>query len=32
VEKFPSTPAGKIRKAVLREQIIKVAVQENRDL
>jgi len=31
VEEFPSTPAGKIRKAVLREQIINEAVQENRD-
>lgn len=29
VEKFPTTPAGKIRKAVLRKQIIKEAVQEN---
>ena len=31
VDKFPSTPAGKIRKAILREQIIKEAIQENRD-
>ena len=31
VEKFPSTPAGKIRKAILREQIIKESVQGNSD-
>ena len=31
VEKFPSTPAGKIRKAVLREQIINSTVTKNGD-
>ena len=31
VEKFPSTPAGKIRKAVIREQIINSTVTKNGD-
>jgi non-ribosomal peptide synthetase component E (peptide arylation enzyme) len=29
VDEFPTTPAGKIRKAVLRDQIVKASEAEN---